>query len=157
MRNAVQRVLVTSLDGYTQSVRTWFPRLREDLAHHVLQPAEVRVRLFRPEQPGDGGQMALMLLPRESDSENTFDISIDDEETRALSWEDHLAWGEEQAARIAKYRPDAAWWLRPRIHQDEIPLFGRLPASRLAMLWLFLDLLDLSLVQGMRPRYSNFW
>lgn len=157
VRNAVQRVLVTSLDGYTQSVRTWFPRLREDLAHHVLQPAEVRVRLFRPEQPGYGGQMALMLLPRESDSENTFDISIDDEETRALSWEDHLAWGEEQAARIAKYRPDAAWWLRPRIHQDEIPLFGRLPASRLAMLWLFLDLLDLSLVQGMRPRYSNFW
>jgi hypothetical protein len=157
VRDAVRRVLETSLDGYIQSAQAWFPRLQEDLAHRVLQPAEVRVRLFRPEQPGWRGEMALMLLPRERDSENVVDISVDTDDKRGLSFEDQLVWGDEQAARIEQYRPDAAWWIRPTVHQDDIPLFGRLPASRLAMLWLYLDLLDLSLIEGMRPRYSDFW
>ena len=157
VRDAVRRVLVTSLDGYSQSVRTWFPRLQEDLAHHVLQPAEVRVRLFRPEQPGYRGEMAFMLLPRERGSENVFDISVDIDDKPRLSFADQLAWADEQAARIEQYRPDAAWWVRPTLHQDDIPLIDRLPASRLAMHWLYLDLLDLSLIEGMRPRYSNFW
>jgi hypothetical protein len=38
-----------------------------------------------------------------------------------------------------------------------MPLLERLPASRFAMLWLYLDLLDLSLVEGMAPTYSMFW
>lgn len=158
MKEAVRSVLVAALDGYRHTVRRWFPRLRQDLAHYVLQPAEVRVRLFRPEQPGYGGRAAFMLLPRESGRrQNVFDIAVDNESRSSLAWEDHLPWAEEQTSRIAEHRPDAAWWVRPRVHQDEIPLFGRMPACRLAMQWLYVDLLELSLVDGMAPLYSTFW
>jgi hypothetical protein len=156
MMRAVKGVLTTSLNGYRQTVREWFPRLRGDLAHYVLQPADIRVRLYRPEQEGYAGKLAVVLLPRERGKRNRLDITIDDDGTH-LSWEEQGAWLDEQTDRIREYRKEAAWWLKPKIDQHEIPLFGRTPACRLAMFWLYQDLFELSLVDRAPGSYSAFW
>jgi hypothetical protein len=154
---AVKAVLAVSLGGYRASVQTFLPRLRPDLLNYVLQPAEVRVRLLRPESPGYAGRMYYVLLPVEEGRRNSFDVSIAPDATQEARWQEQWQWLEEQTERIARYRPDAAWWARPKVHQHDIPLFGRLPASRLAMTWLNDDLLDLSLVNSGPKSYDLFW
>ena len=58
IENAVKAVLATALAGYRETARTWFPRLREDLLHFVLQPADIRIRLLRPEHEGYAGRIS---------------------------------------------------------------------------------------------------
>jgi hypothetical protein len=157
MKRAVRSRLTASLDGYRQTVREWFPRLRKDLGHYVLQPAEVRVRLFRPEQAGYAGRLATIFLPRARGKKNRLDIAIDGGDGTFLSWDEQGAWLDEQSARIHAHRKDAAWWLKPKIYQHTIPLFGRTPSCRLAMYWLYEDLFDLSLVDRSPGGYDSFW
>lgn len=157
VKGAVGAVLAASLSGYSQTARAWFPRVRHDLSHYVLQPAEVRVRLFRPAEPGHGGHVAFMMLPKARGATNSFDLSVDDEGSVGLSWEQQRDWQDEQAERLAQAREEDCRWLVPRIHQHTVPLFGSLPASRLAMRWLYLDLLDLSLLKLPARAYDSFW
>jgi len=96
------------------------------------------------------------LFPRKHGHSNSFDVSIS-EEKGVLSWEEQRLWLKEQSERIAEFRPEAAWWAKPGIHQHEIPLFGYLPASILAMYWLYGDLFDLALVSRAPTRYDAFW
>lgn len=153
MRSAVTALLRATLSGYRVLVREAFPKLRKDLAHYVLQPAEVRVRLFRPKEAGFAGDMSLVLLPKKTTTRNTFAVSIGSADER-WEWQSESlpAWAAEQVDRIARYRPDSAWWIQPVTHHHRIPLFKRTPASRLAFRWLHEDLFAVGLVD--RPPRS---
>jgi hypothetical protein len=147
VRSAVMALLTASLNGYRTLVRESLRKIRFDLAHYVLQPAEVRIQLFRPAEPGFSGEMAVALLPKKKTTRNTYHVSVAAaDESSDWFWHSLAEWEREQSERVADLRPESAWWLQASVLRCRIPLFRRLPATKLAFHWLHQDLLSIGLV-----------
>ncbi|MGV9368349.1 hypothetical protein [Micromonospora tulbaghiae] len=146
-----QRIYEAALDGYQQLVEKWTPKLAPTLGLGAMLPIALEGDVEVKRNGGvevAGIDYELWPLPP---GEPSRVVLVPVEGVQARSPEEFEEKSRRFASLVHAYRSETAAWIGRTGTHGVLSIFGRLPATRIAIGWLWDDLRDLRIIRSTRP------
>ncbi|WP_146228253.1 hypothetical protein [Micromonospora sp. S4605] len=147
-----QRVYEAALDGYQQLVEKWMPKLAPTLGLGAMLPIALEGNVEVDRNGGmevAGIDYELWPLPPGEPSRVKL-VPVEGTQTRRA--EEFEEKNRRFASLVHAYRSETAAWIGHTSSHGVLSIFGRLPATRIAIEWLWDDLRALRIIRSSGPR-----
>jgi hypothetical protein len=145
IRSRVVAVYLAALDGYREIADRSFPELRSTMSLAALMPLNLVGELS---VMNEVAALKYHFAPLEVERGNAVNIHVAPSPTDEA---DFAGWSREQGNLVARLRGESASWINVVQTWSRLSVEGRMPATRIAVGWLWRDLNALHLVEGNAP------